>query len=479
MLEKLFSKNRPQKLIPDDGQKRVISETDYQRFVFYEELFREIVAAKTALHNREDPQEIVIGVMKAACDLYDADWSGILITDLHFEMWRPEIWYEAAAGSMQDTRFHEFEMTDEYATWVGHLMGQKPLVIPDVEALKESSPKEYAAYQRLQTRAVIGVPFGKHPLGFMVVRNPNKNIEQYESLQIACFVAMMILEQKRRQAAERRFLTSEGEMNDGKFRLRYNILGQHSMEICGTIIREQDLEHPNRRGWLLLLYLALHKNPIDITVIARDLWPDEELSQVRNNNRQAIFRIHSEIAYHHDAKIIDTRAGAYGLADDIYLTTDAEEMEMLYEKAKLLPDNLERLEILKKAYNLYRGRLFEAGEGELGGWVIPFATHYDQIFVDITRELLTTLGRQKDYHCIIEYGSRAIRMEPGIQDAYYWVIHAAEKIGNRTTRDLCLTTAKEELTEKEYAKLLEMLDVTRDEPWACVDFSDFYPVTDG
>ena len=91
-------------------------------------------------------------------------------------------------------------------------------------------------------------------------------------------------------------------------------------------------------------------------------------------------------------------------------------------------------------------------------------THYNQIFVDVTRELLAILGRQKDYHCIIEYGSKAIRMEPGIQDAYYWVIHAAEKIGNGATRDLCLATAREELTEEEYAKLMQMLNETRDAP---------------
>mgnify|MGYP000907241853 CR=1 FL=1 len=164
---------------------------------------------------------------------------------------------------------------------------------------------------------------------------------------------MMMMEQKHRLEAERRFLISEGEVDDEKLRLRYNILGQHSLEIYGGIIWEQDLNHPNRREWLLLLYLVLHKRPVDIAVIARDLWPDEEITQIRNNNRQAIFRIHSEIAYNHDAKIID-------------LTTDADELDRLYERAKRLPDTVDRLEILKKVYNLYHGRLFEGGGGELG-----------------------------------------------------------------------------------------------------------------
>ncbi len=42
----------------------------------------------------EDPLEIAIGVMKAACDFYDADWSDILIADVHAQMWRLEIWYD-------------------------------------------------------------------------------------------------------------------------------------------------------------------------------------------------------------------------------------------------------------------------------------------------------------------------------------------------------------------------------------------------
>lgn len=75
--------------------------------------------------------------------------------------------------------------------------------------------------------------------------------------------------------------------------------------------------------------------------------------------------------------------------------------------------------------------------------------------MDVTWELLSIPGRQKDYHCIIEYGSKAIRVEPVIQEAYYWVIHAAEKTGNRATRNLCLATAKEELTKEEYAKLMQ------------------------
>jgi len=105
----------------------------------------------------------------------------------------------------------------------------------------------------------------------MVVRNPICNISQPEPLQLACFVAMMMVLQKRRIEAERRYIYDDTQ-KDGKLKVRYNILGQHSMDINGQRIREQDLAHPNRRGWVILLYLILHKTPVDQLSMAAELW---------------------------------------------------------------------------------------------------------------------------------------------------------------------------------------------------------------
>ena len=81
--------------------------------------------------------------------------------------------------------------------------------------------------------------------------------------------------------------------------------------------------------------------------------------------------------------------------------------------------------------------------------------------MDITKELLSILGHQKDYHCLIDYGSKAIRLEPGLQDAYYWVIIAAENLGNSATRERCLATARQELTDEEYEKLTHLLNASK------------------
>ena len=147
------------------------------------------------------------------------------------------------------------------------------------------------------------------------------------------------------------------------------------------------------------------------------------------------------------------------LLDDGNIVNDAEEMEILYLKAKSTANTDEKAETLKKAFELYQGRLFELGELDMGSWVIPYTTHYNQVFIDITKDLLAMLGHSRDYHRVIEYASRALSLEPGIQDAYYWISIAAEATGNSMMKERYDQMARDELPEEEYQKVQHLLEI--------------------
>lgn len=458
MLKELLSRKKKDASSTEKraGNFREVPEEDMLRYEFQDLLFQIVFKTETALHNEEDPLEIAIGVMKAACELYDADWCGILIADLQTQVFIPEIWYEPGIGPMQDTLFNDIEFTEEFATWAQHLIEQKPLIIPDAEKIREINPKEYEAYQRLGARSIIGVPFGQHPLGFMVIRNMKQYTDRPEPLQLACFVAMMMLEQIRRTRMEKLTKIHDDE-DDGRFRIRYNILGPHNFVIDGKEIYEQDLPHPNRRAWIIMLYMVLHKRPVDQQKLIADNWPDEEENTARNNMRQAIFRLHNDLAAYHDVKVIDTRSRMMDFSGEVNVTTDADEMENLYNRAKNLPDGDDKIILLKKAFELYRGRLFIQGEDDIGTWLYTYTTHYNQVYVDLTSALLTTLGHIRDYRCIMDYGPRALEIEPGILTAYYWIIIAADETGNSTAREKFLQKASEDLIDEENEKLMKLL----------------------
>ena len=208
---------------------------------------------------------------------------------------------------------------------------------------------------------------------------------------------------------------------------------------------------------LAVLYMVLHKRPVDQQKLIADNWPDEEVDTARNNMRQAIFRMHNDLSAYHDVKVIDTRSRMMDFSGEVNVTTDADEMEELYNQAKNLPDGDDKIILLKKAFELYRGRLFIQGEDDIGNWLYTYTTHYNQVYVDLTSALLTTLGHIKDYRCIMDYGPRALEIEPGILTAYYWIIIAADETGNSVAREKFLQKASEDLLDEENEKLMKLL----------------------
>ena len=57
----------------------------------------------------------------------------------------------------------------------------------------------------------------------------------------------------------------------------------------------------------------------------------------------------------------------------------------------------------------------------------------------------------------MDYAPMALEKEPGIQAAYYWIVVAADEMGNSVAREKALEKAKMELTEEEYGRLMNLL----------------------
>jgi len=452
MLSKMFKpfQRRKKEFVSEGDQETVQLSPDDIAFIVV--AFKAIIQVEKDLHYAEDPVEIATTVMEAVCKVYDAEYCGILSVDEETAMWQPEIWFDVKKGPMKDTLIHQYELNEDYSNWVDCLRRQQPIIIRDAETIRSSNPTEYARYRRLEVRSVMGVPFGQHPLGFMVVKNLNRYFDHPELLQIACFVAMMMLRQKRRQETRQRIQAAEGT-GDNRQLIRLNILGPHSLELNGDRIDEATLKHRNRRGWQVLVYLALHTYPQEQNKMFQELWPDEDLENARVNTRKAISRLHGDLAFYDDVKVIDMRNGMLKFTDDVYIETDAAEMEKLFKESKRTGGNESKIEFLKKAYSLYRGRVFESGDDGNDIWLHLPTAHYSQMYIDITNDLLEMLYTEGEYHEALIYGSASLELEPGNARAYYWTILAAEKAGNETMIRSCCKAGREHLQDEEYEEV--------------------------
>ena len=108
------------------------------------------IEIERTLHNMQkelntciDPRKAAMLIMRVATEFYDADWCGILDVDMEIGVWTPIWWYDTEFGEMAQTKFEEFELSEKYGRWIQCLRDHEPIIVPDVEAIKEDMPDEY------------------------------------------------------------------------------------------------------------------------------------------------------------------------------------------------------------------------------------------------------------------------------------------------------------------------------------------------
>ena len=90
--------------------------TEYQRYC--EKLEQTLSAVEVQYHSSDDPEEIGMGVLKAACEFYQADWAGIMEIDMDLNIWTPFWWYNVNPLDRTTMLLEEYESSEFLYRWV-------------------------------------------------------------------------------------------------------------------------------------------------------------------------------------------------------------------------------------------------------------------------------------------------------------------------------------------------------------------------
>lgn len=131
-------------------------------------------AVEELLHVSDDPEEIAMETLKTACAFYQADWAGFIQMDLNLGLWSPYWWYNAGEEDQTRTLINEVESASHLPHWIKAMHENTNIIVLDVEEVQRVQPDEYEIYKRLEARSVIAVPVKPRPVGFLVVRNPQR-----------------------------------------------------------------------------------------------------------------------------------------------------------------------------------------------------------------------------------------------------------------------------------------------------------------
>ncbi len=197
-----------------------------------------------------------------------------------------------------------------------------------------------------------------------------------------------------------------------KAKIQIRMLGNFEILVDGNEV----LPHlkQSKKTSLFLEYLLLHcGKAVSHMELMDALWAEQERANPGTALRTLLHRYRQLVQ----------QSGIDALADSVISTrgfiqwntaldceVDTIEMERLWSKAQQadLPAG-ERIDMLNKALNLYRGPLLSNSAGEL--WVVPQRVHYHDLFLESVLLLVELLKREEDYNAIVQVCRKALTVD--------------------------------------------------------------------
>lgn len=404
-----------------------------------------LVSLEKELHNSENQAEIMQTALRAACEYFDADWAGILLADLGVGAWAPSIWYNRKTDGMTTTAFKDVELTEGLTRWHEALLHDDPVILPDIEVVRDSAPEEYELYQRLHTRSVIGVPYWKRPTGFLVVRNPEKHKTDSDLLRMLAFVSLAMFQVQELQAGMELMMQCEGQDEDNLVSI--NILGIPEIKTSKGSISQA--VYKSQKGWRVLVYLLLHQQTATpAKQIAAAIWPQEDNEVAADSIRNIVYRFKQKIDYLGIENLVINTTGGYMINPDFRIVMDTDQLESIWKIASAQSEPEQKVESLKRAIEIYRGDMFQEVSDE--EWIMGSASHFHLLYLQIAKELFEAMDLLQDYCGIHDYALRVLEIDRGNAEAQFWLICSMKKMGAVEQARKAYRASKEFMIEDDY-----------------------------
>lgn len=450
MLRKFFKSLNRTSANVDHG----ISDVQAEQIQYALDFVNTLSSLEAALHTSDDPEEIARLTLRTACDFYQADWCGFLEVDLDLGIWTPTMWHNTSPNDETRKLMREFESASGLPRWLQAMRDNEPVVVTNSKKIKDDYPEEYTVYERVRAKSLLAVPVKPHPVGFLVVRHPQRYGTDCRMLSMLAYVVLQAINQHAYLESAKMSLSPEAIQSDKDVII--NFFGDMEIYTSQGVLREQDFKAPKSARvvtYLLLNRKATHP-PLEI---ASALWPDEEFDpdSVSNSIRGFIYRFRQAYALISEHPLIESTPTGYRINPELRIMTDMQQFDNLRDAAQHAGGIHHKVDLLKRAVEIYRGHVYEKACDE--HWIIGLSNHYSMRYVGVVNELLKTLAEAGDYEGVQFYAAKSLDIMPGNLRAYFWSVYSMYHMGAVELARNEVERAKAELTGEEYATLLGYL----------------------
>jgi len=391
-------------------------------------------------------------LMKRHLELFDGDWMGLIDFDRAMGVWSTKYFYNKATGSTSETLIEEAESVEQAANWMAAIRQNAPIIIEDVESIKDSSPEEYAMYKRLHVQSVLAVPYSNNGEGLLVVRNPKKFKTNYVALNIMSYIITNeLIAMRRRKNICRK--TVECEPQSYK-QVQIRLFGE--MQIVGKdlLLTQKDIPEPIR---FLIAYLAMHDKK---TVSAEKL--TELYGEKVGAWKNLVYRFRTKwknarMLDMDEYQLIVTNEKGYTLNPNLEIFVDANHVSEMMKTIEDAGDKQAKLEMLRRFMAMYRGEFLQE-ETYDNLFIQEYQSLFNVTFVSKMDMLLEILYSRGQLDALIGYSHDILTIYPGSVNVYAWRISAFRARGQMDLAKETFKKAKLIFDEEELKMLTEKVN---------------------
>ena len=208
--------------------------------------------------------------------------------------------------------------------------------------------------------------------------------------------------------------------------IKVSMLGEFTLQFGDALLRESGTR--SRRIFGLLSFLICHRgHPVSQYKLIDLLWGDSgEITNPENTLRILLHRTRSQLDQLYAGagrECILRKDGSYIWNPEIPVEADYEQFEALIQN----PQG-SRLENLLQALQLYRGEFLFRQSSD--SWVVPICTHFQNLFLEASREAAQLLMEQQRTQEAAEVCRRWLAAEPYSETACQMLMQVLAAAGN-------------------------------------------------
>jgi len=353
-------------------------------------------------------------VLKRHLQLFEGDWIGLIDYDAAMGVWSTKCFYNANTESTTDTLIGDAEAAEQALRWVKAVQSGSPIIIDEVENIRDEAPEEYAMYKRLKVKSVLAVPYRNCGSGLMVVRNPKHFTDNYVALNIMAYIATNeLLSFRRNQHLARKLAPYIPDTNN---EIRLNLFGKFEIVGNNLHLTEDEVASPII---FLIAYLSCNKGKCVSQEMMLDLYDDETVSW-----KNQIYRFRKQWKEFEgregdENQLIITTDKGYRLNPNLEIIADADYVLDAVKSIEDQSDAKTKIEMIKQFKALYRGGFVECLSDNTV-FISEKRMKYKAILNEKMVDLLKLLYGQKEYDSLERYSSDLIEISPECVGLYVW-----------------------------------------------------------